>query len=642
MKSTFRILGLIALAVIIGFTMTACPNGTPDTPGNGPGGDGGEGDGSGGSSSSQAIQLSEGVWKNGNITAADGEQWFKFTTTSESNAIQYIHFIFGTMVSLNIQLYEVDGTTTVGVEKWLYNTSNYASFYNVLTKGKAYLIKVWPYSSNSNPAYPGTYKIAYNKETTPPNIKLPTEAVLLTEDKWADGSITVKNGEQWYKFTATATPQYIHAKPESLSYPYIQLYDKDGKTVGGEVRLYGSGSNAYASRPVTVGQEYYLKVRAYSESGTYQIGFTKTTTQPTITNVPTNAVVLTVDRWMDDNITDPSIAKWFKFTATANPQYIFGNTGESYTFTLSSFIAQLYDKDGKTVDVEKTFSSVNNNVSRTVTSEQVYYIKVWTTNNNTGTYQIGFTASATAPAYTKLPDATELTADIWVKGKGMSQTDVSWFKFTATADTQYIFADFGTLNEQNGVKMQLFDNTDGYGQKVDSEYRLYVDTNNATETPSVSRTVNSGSEYYIKVWPSGIYTQGTYQIVFSASATPPAVQFPANVTELTHSVWANGNIATPDDEQWFKFTVPEYPTATNSIIYSLGTVPSGSGLYFQLYDSSGNKKGDRALIRLEGIRDSSITVSPGQDYYIKIYSYSTSVSGTYRVTFGDKWDKPSS
>jgi hypothetical protein len=96
-------------------------------------------------------------------------------------------------------------------------------------------------------------------------------ATVLTAGTWADGNITSSDGE-WFKFTATASTQYIHASSGTLYYLYVRLYNSGGNTVDGNwTNLYGS--TTYFS--LTIGQEYFIWVTPYSSSdrGTYGIMF---------------------------------------------------------------------------------------------------------------------------------------------------------------------------------------------------------------------------------------------------------------------------------------------------------------------------------------------------------------------------------
>jgi len=316
-----------------------------------------------------------------------------------------------------------------------------------------------------------------------------TFATTLTENTWADGNLP-SGGEQWFKFTATATTQYIHFKPGTLTDVYVQLYDSTGGTVGSQTRLYDSSSNI--SRSVTIGSEYCIKVTPFSSSysGTYQIVFNASALSPTIIN---NAIQLTANTWADGNL--PSNGEqWFKFTATATTQYIHFKPG-----TLTDVYLQLYDITGATVG-SQMYSSTT--YDRSVTIGSVYYIKV-IPYSNSGTYQIGFNAFPASP--TIINNAIQLTANTWADGNLSTNNGQQWFKFTATADTQYIHFKLTSY-----VNVQLYDST---GATVGSQTTMYSST-------YTDRSVTIGSVYYIKV-TQAYATYGAYQIGFNTSTTRP-------------------------------------------------------------------------------------------------------------------------
>jgi hypothetical protein len=103
-----------------------------------------------------APTLSANTWANGSL-AAGGAQWFKFTATAND---QYIHVVFDTLTDLYVQLHNSAGRPMGNSDKNMYSTTKYTN--ESLVISNMYYIKVWPYSGS------GTYKIAFNTSTTPP------------------------------------------------------------------------------------------------------------------------------------------------------------------------------------------------------------------------------------------------------------------------------------------------------------------------------------------------------------------------------------------------------------------------------------------------------------------------------------------
>jgi hypothetical protein len=525
--------------------------------------------------------LTANTWADGNI-ATGGEQWFKFTATAST---QYIHAIFETLNLLSVQVYNSSGATVGG------QTISTSYISQSVTVGQEYYIRVRPYHNSDS----GTYRIAFNATPSPPG----TAVTTLTANIWADGNIPTSNGEQWFKFTATASTQYIHASLGTLSELYVQVYNSSGDTVGGQTI-----STNYISQSVTVGQEYYIRVRPRydSESGTYRIAFNTMAMSPDAT-----ATTLTVNTWADGNIATGG-EQWFKFTATASTQYIHASLG-----TLTELYVQVMTQAGVTIGSQTNLYGSNKYTSRSVIVGQDYYIRVSSYSSGSGTYRIAFNTISMSPDAT----ATTFTVNTWADGS-IATGGEQWFKFTATASTQYIHASFETLTV---LYVQVYNYSSG--NTVGYETELY----NSNDNKYISRSVTVGQEYYVRVRPYSS-NSGTYRIAFNATPFPPGT----TVTTLTANIWADGNIAT-GGEQWFKFTA----TASMQYIHvSFGTLTQ---LYVQVYNSSGTTIGYETELYSSN-KYTSHSVTGGQDYYVRVsHPYYSSVM--YQIAFNEYTTAPS-
>jgi hypothetical protein len=303
-------------------------------------------------------------------------------------------------------------------------------------------------------------------------------------------------------FTATASTQYIHVAPGTLTYLYVRIYDSNGSTVGNSGNVFGY--TRYASWSLISGQTYYIRVQNWAYSGTYQIAFSAS-----IVIYGADYATLTESQWANGSIASsidsivPGV-QLFMFTATASTQHIHVTFG-----TLEHLYVQIYDSSGGTVGDNAYLSGstgYDRSASRSLTSGQTYYIGVSPPSNGySGTYQIAFNASIVPPG----TNATMLTESQWADGNIATSDVLQWFRFTATASTQYIHAAFGTLTALN---VQIYDSS---SDTVGAENAL----DNASRYASQSLT--PGQTYYIRVvWYYGYI--GTYQIAFNASSTAPA------------------------------------------------------------------------------------------------------------------------
>jgi len=442
-------------------------------------------------------------------------------------------------------------------------------------------------------------------------VTIPETAVALTADTWADGTVAA-NGEEWFKFTATASVQYIHASFGTLTGLDVQVYDSDKKKVGSEAYLYspssssystGSTGKTYVSQTVTAGSEYYIKVTpSGSGNGTYRIGFNALFIAPGIT------VADITNAWADGSLTENG-EQWFSFNATAADRFI-----HAYLGSLKSLDVQVYDSVGTEVGKPATLNSSTPYISRTVTTGQTYYVKV-KPYNGSGTYRIACTATSTPPSIIPPPSVTALTADTWENGN-LPQNGEQWFSFTATATTQFIHASSGTLSS---IIVQMYNAS---GVTVGDEATL------STSNPRLyDVTVNS--VYYIKV-TSSYSSKGTYKIGFSAKV------FPIGVTPvaLTENAWADGNLP-QNGEQWFSFTATANPQYIHAFFGdSIGDL---SWIDVQMYDSNSVAVGNKSEMYFNK-KYISQTVTSGSLYYIKVTSTS---KGTYKIGFTASSTPPS-
>jgi phosphoheptose isomerase len=437
-----------------------------------------------------ATQLSADTWANGNLTAS-GEQWFKFTATAET---QYIHVDLGSpLTSLSAQLYASAGSENATGDS--INFNSYTTFASLsVTSGIEYYIKV-----SSSDSFSGSYKIAFSASPTSPDKSAALAlATPLTANTWTSDDLNAGD-EHWFKFTATAAIQYIHVSPGTLTNLYVQLHDSADREVGNSLSF--TPSNTYSRLNVISGSVYYLYVSS-SSSGSYRIAFTTSTNSPDESAVMASATQLTADTWATDELVAGD-EHWFKFTATAAMQYI-----HVYLGSLTSLSVQLHNSAGNMVGSGENFTSSTTYSSQSVTVGTEYYIKV-RQSGGTGGYKIGFTASTNSPdTIAAIASATQLTAGTWANKELVAGAE-HWFKFTATADTQYIHVAPGTLTS---LSAQLCNSA---GIALGNSLSF------SSSNTSSSRTVISGNVYYIKVWPSSSSGSGSYKIAFNTETTPP-------------------------------------------------------------------------------------------------------------------------
>jgi hypothetical protein len=344
----------------------------------------------------------------------------------------------------------------------------------------------------------------------------------LTLDTYADGDIASTNGEQWFKFTATASTQYITISYGTLTAVYIQLYDSTGQTISDRYHcdLNPGYGGTYLTQTVTRGRVYYIKVTPYSGNGTYRMMFSNSNLTP---EERAEAVVLTYADWTGGAATAEDRGQVFKFTAYARDgtQYFHINFG-----TLTNLMVRIYDSTGIVLDGAEYDKHLTGNSdtraywSRTLRDRQEYYITVWPySKTDSGTYWIGFNTWNLQPILDGVPQqhgdddealpsvvvkAIELTPDIWTDGAFTTDKRVQWFKFTATSGYTWIHATFGTLSRLN----------------IRYDYGPFIATSalSASRSAKYLSDLTAGTVYYICVSPVDSSEQGTYQLAFKESS----------------------------------------------------------------------------------------------------------------------------
>ncbi|MDR2482959.1 MAG: hypothetical protein LBD08_04935 [Treponema sp.] len=221
-------------------------------------------------------------------------------------------------------------------------------------------------------------------------------AKTLTPNTWTNSSIASSNGEQWFKFSLTANPQFLHITFGTLTDVYVEMYDEyENKVVAG-LNIDDSSGSIGSIRwyfglysPVDIGDMVYVNVKARSRPGTYRIAFNTTSYAP-----GTAITILTPNNWANGNLSSPSDEQWFKFSpASGGTHYIHVNFG-----TLSGLYIRLYsanDMLGEWVNLS------GNNKSYTtpyLSSGTMYYVRVQPNSNSgsgSGTFEVMFSDSRT-------------------------------------------------------------------------------------------------------------------------------------------------------------------------------------------------------------------------------------------------------
>jgi uncharacterized repeat protein (TIGR02543 family) len=147
-------------------------------------------------------------------------------------------------------------------------------------------------------------------------------------------------------------------------------------------------------------------------------------------------------------------------------------------------------------------------------SRSGYVFLGWNTEAKGGGTNYGagssYTVTAAITLYARwIISPTQLPVNTFFASNGSITPDGEYFKFTATAASQYIHVRFGTLTD---LSIQLYDSN---GNKIGAYTNLYGSTGS---TQYIFRTVTVDHEYYIEVKKS-LVSGYTYYIAFNTSST---------------------------------------------------------------------------------------------------------------------------
>lgn len=502
------------------------------------------------------IQLTLGEWKNAEVTdPSRGEVWHKVSVTNGTYGI-WVNGKVGSGGTISgdgsktlsvgkFQAYYSDGTSIVDSFNSVWEGRTFSA-----TKTDTIYIVVRPDPSTAV----GTYGIvcAANNER-PVQIDFPVTTTALTSGVWKDD--TMSAAEAWYSFTI---------QPGISSHIWLNdLNDGNGKKdldvlvsawlEDGDPFLiqdqYGdfknildngwlSRGNPYSiHQSESVGKKVYVKVipKTAGKTGTFGIAYVSNNktygVRPFLKPDDSVIVSLTEGNWADGVITTLGEDKWYSFpvnngttyrvwwneNATNNNNcgdgtkslnaYVTGYYGNGNVIETSSFNA--FDQsDGWDSSWAPKFTSNYTGIAYFKVYPQYLYEDTNVTYKGTFgiAYNIGDTA--TRPA-TSLPEMTELTVGEWKNGD-LPPYDKEWYKFTATAASQYIHIYLNTLSS---LRIQLYD----------SDMKTVQNGNNYfTSNKYINCSLTIGNTYYVRIEPYFISSSGTYKIAFNASSTAPA------------------------------------------------------------------------------------------------------------------------
>jgi hypothetical protein len=604
-----------------------------------------------------ATPLTISQWTDGEITAAsNGAVWYSFNVTAgtaynvwwnESGANG------NNTKTLNVSVrgFYSDGDSVSGFSTITTAWATAQSFTS--TKSGTVYLKVTPYTSTQT----GTFGIVYNTGTPAerPDLAFTPPSTPLTADEWKDGTITSSSGSvAWHSLTVTAdTPYYFWWNESGINGNGIKAldisvtaYDSEGSVISGFSSIDTAWTTAKSYTPTADGT-LYLRVAPYSSSntGTYGIVYSETTTRPVVLFNPPNPIALTTDVWANGELTSSIREVWYSFTVTSGTAYrVWWNDpyGGNSTKTGDVKVSGFYS-NGTSIftDVDTAWDTAR---TITATANDTVYLKVIPYSSGSGTFGIVYSDNSTTRPLIPvvLPStATPLTAGVWTDGSLTSSVSEAWYSFPVISGTEYrVWWNEGG-NDGDGSKTLNVAAGAWY-----SDGTMIFDGVNAAWTgvtqlpPTITPTANG--TVYVRIIPySSFSSTGTFAITYNAdSATMPPVSInPGTPTALTVDTWEDGEITTAGSELWYSFTVT---SGTSYRIWLNEAGSSGNGTKTLDITARVFYTGGTSLGTISSAWSSSTLFTPTANgtVYIKITGTNSSGTGTFGVAYTTTTTRP--
>jgi hypothetical protein len=533
--------------------------------------------------------LTNNQWKDGVITGdSQGQVWYSFNIANGTTYRMWWNDGYGSTggnglktLDISVSGYYSSGTSafTEGDLGW---TTNAAKSFtpNASQSGTVY-IKVTPYDTGKI----GTFGIIYSTTaTTRPNAPFNPPITPLTAGVWADGEITAaSNGAVWYSFNVSTLTAYNvwwnESSPNGNGIKTLNVdvrgFYSDGSAVLGFTTTATAWSSAKTFTPTANGT-VYLKVTPYTSGQTGTFGIVYNTgllaERPNVAFNP-SATPLTADTWTDGEITSSVREVWYSLTVTSGTPYYFwwneGDTGNGNRTKTLDIRVSAFDSTGTVISdfnaIDAAWTTVTTFTPTTAQAGTVY-IRVtpyYSTTNNTGTYGIIYSATATTrpPVPIAVNNPTALTADVWTTGNIATTDSEVWYSFEVTSGTTYrVWWDDNGSSSSGSDLFKTLDVSVSAWYGSTGNVIFYNQDYAWSSAQSFNPPSTETGTVYVKVYPKTAGAAGTFGIVYSnTTSTRPIVPFgpgePPNPIPLTVDTWADGEITAAGGEVWYSINV---------------------------------------------------------------------------------------
>jgi len=179
----------------------------------------------------------------------------------------------------------------------------------------------------------------------------------------------------------------------------------------------------------------------------------------------------------------------------------------------------------------------------------------------------------------------------------------------------------------------------GYKVYRSINYYSFTVVGTVNSPPFIDYNVNSSSTYYYKVTAVNSFGSESDQQSIPQSATTLWAT-PSAPIALTADTWGTDTIATAGGLVWFSFTATDDDNDGIQYIHFDVTSSEVNDVYVQVYDNNGDAVGIQKNL-YGSTTNHNISVTASDAYYIKVWAYTTSNTGTVILGFTDSTTPPS-
>jgi hypothetical protein len=355
MKNLIKCLMIIALVLIIGFSMVGCDLSTDEnSDGTGNGGNGGVGGNTPGSSQNNAILVTVGYSASHTISQS-GQQWFKFVGNGEPVIFETTGNIVDTYMAIWIN------------DNWLssYSDDNSGAGSNALctinptTSGTTYYIRIETRNSTS-----GTYSLVVKA----PTVNIRTNPISVSVGHSSSRTIH-SSGQHWFIFQGTGNSVVFETTGNVVN-TSISLF------IGESTSAILDGSTRISLSTIS-GTTYYIRITG--NSGTYTFNVNNGSGDGTSQNY---AIPVTVG-YSSSRTISQSGQHWFSFNGTGGA-VVFETEGNIVDTYMAIWINDNW-LSSYSDDNSGAGSNARISISPT-TLGTIYFIRVETRNSTSGSY----------------------------------------------------------------------------------------------------------------------------------------------------------------------------------------------------------------------------------------------------------------